>query len=52
MNVTPVIVGLGAIEMSSNKEFRETVQKTEAFIGALSLYTMVFVVTGLISAFL
>lgn len=50
--MTPAIVGTGVIEMSSNKEFKETVQKTEEFVGALSLYTMVFVVTGLISAFL
>lgn len=45
----PAIAGSGVIKMSK-EDFKETVEKTEAFIGALSLYTMVFVITGLISA--
>ena len=51
VDVTHVIVGLGVIKMS-NKEYVETLKRTESFVGALCLYSMVFVITGLFAAFL
>ena len=34
----------------SKREYTETVQKTEAIIGSVCLYAMVFIVTGLVYA--
>ena len=34
----------------SSEEYRHRVQKTERIVGEISLYAMVFIVVGLISA--
>lgn len=34
----------------SKREYTETVEKTEAVVGAICLYAMVFIITGLVYA--